>query len=323
MISQFSICNLLAYAFGILCELIFLSVISLFVSSDFIYYFLRSLFMALFLPFAMYFVCFRKDRKLKDLCMGNDGFFEKTNLIVKRYFKAKAKFIAVLLLFSVLLLMVSSEIWIATSADMANALDLSFDTVKLLLSSASCFVEYLPMLAFGKDLWYLRLAGAFLWCVYFVLSYYLSMLFTVKSWRKHGFENSRKINIKNILKVSGIVLQLEYWLYFALILFSENQSEAEDSTGWFRVLTSLLLIVVFEIVYLIEAIWSVSENRSKFNVFKLCTVIVVGYLLTGGMYYGTVQTIICNVLLVFLAVTECIALSKDTVKRKSDFVNKM
>ncbi|MBQ2378670.1 MAG: hypothetical protein II297_09745, partial [Clostridia bacterium] len=60
-----------------------------------------------------------------------------------------------------------------------------------------------------------------------------------------------------------------------------------------------------------EAIWAVAKDRSKFNVFKLCVVIVSAIILMSLMYYGTIETIICNVFLVFLLIVECISLFKD------------
>ena len=43
---------------------------------------------------------------------------------------------------------------------------------------------------------------------------------------------------------------------------------------------------------------------------NICTVIVSALFLMSLMYYGTVETIICNVFLVLLLIVECISLFK-------------
>ena len=79
---------------------------------------------------------------------------------------------------------------------------------------------------------------------------------------------------------------------------------------------SLMLITVFEVLYLIEAILAFDKDRSKFNLFKLCAVLLSALILMSLMYYGTVETIICNVFLVLLLIVECTSLLKDKNKIK-------
>ena len=98
-------------------------------------------------------------------------------------------------------------------------------------------------------------------------------------------------------------LQLENWLaLIAYYFFDDSQN------GWYKMIWSLLLITAFEILYLAEAIWAVNEKRSKFNVFKLCVVIVSALLLMSFMYYGTIETIVCNAFLVLVLIVECTSL---------------
>ena len=92
---------------------------------------------------------------------------------------------------------------------------------------------------------------------------------------------------------------------------SNSQNGGEDTSAWSKMLWSLLLITLFEVLYLAEAICAVAKNPSKFNKFKLWVVIGSAILLMSLMYYETVATIICNVFLVFLLIVECISLLKD------------
>ena len=81
---------------------------------------------------------------------------------------------------------------------------------------------------------------------------------------------------------------------------------------------SLTLITVFEVLYLVEAIWAVvKDRRSQFNVYKLCVVIISAFLLMSLMYYGTAGTIVCNVCLVFLLIVECLSLYKNKKRNKA------
>ncbi len=308
-IFNFFLCNLTAFGFGLACEILFLGSMSFFVHSTFIYYFLRSFGVAISLPFCLYFVCFAKNKQFKE--------FYKNELYDpadtgKKYFRENAKFLTIILLASVAILTAVPKHWSATSADLANSLGLYNDLIDALLSSSSLFVEYLPDMIFGKDTWTLRLSGALIWSVYFVLSYWFAMKVALRRWDKRGTENIKKINVRNLLVVGGLVFQLENWLVLIINFFANNsQNGVEDTSAWFKMLWSLLLITVFEVLYLIEAIWAIVKDSSKFNIFKLCVVIVSALLLMSLMYYGTVETIICNAFLVLLLIVEIISLLKD------------
>jgi len=308
-IFNFFLCNLTAFGFGLACEILFLGSMSFFVHSTFIYYFLRSFGVAISLPFCLYFVCFVKNKQFKEfykneLCNPSDT--------GKKYLRKNAKFLMIILIASVAILTAVPKHWSATSADLANSLGLYNDLIDALLSSSSLFVEYLPDMIFGKDTWTLRLIGALIWAVYFVLSYWFAMKVALRRWDKRGTENIKKINVRNLLVVGGLVFQLENWLVLIINFFVNNsQNVGEDTSAWSKMLWSLLLITVFEVLYLAEAIWAVAKNPSKFNKFKLWVVIGSAILLMSLMYYETVATIICNVFLVFLLTVECISLLKD------------
>ena len=198
--------------------------------------------------------------------------------------------------------------WSTHSADLANSLSLDGDIINIFLSSSSLFVEYLPDLIVEKDTWILRLGGALIWSVYVVLAYWFAIRITLRKWEKRGIENTKKLNGRKLLLISAFIFQLENWIILIVDSFVSNtQGSGDDTSAWSKMLWSLLLITLFEALYLIEAIWAVAKDRSKFNVFKLCVVIVSALLLMSLMYYGTVETIICNVFLVLLLIVECIS----------------
>lgn len=310
---NFFLCNLIAFGLGAVCELLFLGSMSFFVHSTFVYYFLRSVFISISLPFCLYFICFEKNKQFKELYITYKNEPHNSADIGKKYFWENAKFLTIILFASVAILTAMPKHWSTPSADLANSLSLYDDLINTLLSSSSLFVEYLPNLVFGKDIWILRLSGALIWSVYFVLSYWFAMNVALRKWDKRDTENIKKINCRKLLVISGLVFQFENWLVLIVDFFANNsQNSGESTSAWSKMLWSLLLITVFEILYLIEAIWAVAKDRSKFNVFKLCVVIVAALLLISLMYYGTVETIICNVFLVLLAIVECMSLLKDT-----------
>ena len=309
---NFFLCNLIAFGLGIACELLFLGAISFFVHSTFLYYFLRSIGIAVSLPFCLYFVCFEKNKEFKEVYVTHKNDFDDVYEIAKKYFRKNLKLLAVMLFGSVVILTAMPKHWSTTSANLANSLGLYDDLINVFLSSSSLFVEYLPDLIFGKDIRSLRLGGALLWSVYFVLSYWIAMNVTLRKWDKCGVDNIKKINVRKILVMTGLIFQFENWLFLIVDFFVSNSQDAgEGTSGWSKMLWSLLLITVFEVLYLTEAIWALAKNRSKFNIFKLCIVIVSALLLMSLMYYGTVETIICNVFLVLLLIVECISLLKD------------
>ena len=304
-------CNLIAFGLGIACELLFLGAISFFVHSTFVYYFLRSVCIAVSLPFCLYFVCFEKNKQFKEFYVTHKTELFSSSAIGKNYFQKNVKFLIIILLISVAILTAMPKHWSTTSANMANSLSLYDDLINVFLSSSSLFAEYLPDLIFGKDIWSLRLVGALLWSVYFVLSYCFAMNVALRKWDKYGTDHIKKRNGRKILIMAGLIFQLENWLILIVDFFvSNSQNIGEENSAWAKMLWSLLLITIFESLYLIEAIWAVAKNHSKFNVFKLCTVIVSALFLMSLMYYGTVETIICNVFLVLLLIVECISLFK-------------
>jgi len=309
---NFFLCNLTALGAGLVCELLFLGSVSFFVQSTFVYYFLRSVCIAASLPFCLYFICFEKNNQFKGFYVTYKNELLDSADIGKNLFRKNTKFLAIILLISVAVLTAMPKQWSTHSADLANTLSLYDDLINTLLSSSSLFVEYLPNLFFGKDTWLLRLGGALLWSVYFMFAYWLATKAALRRWDKYGVENTYNIKIKTVLIAGGLFLQLENWLVLLIHFFVTNTQNGGDGTsGWSRMLWSLTLITVFEILYLAEAIWAVAKNRSKFNVFKLCVVIVSAVLLLSLMYYGTVETIICNVFLVFLLIVECLSLFKE------------
>ena len=306
---NFFLCNLMAFGFGMLCELLFLGGISFFVHSTFIYYCSRSACIALSLPFCLYLVCFAKNKQFKESYLNYKNELYSSADIGKKPFLENAKFLAVILLASVAILTAMPKHQSAPTAELANSLSLYDDLINTLISSSSLFTEYLPEIIFRKDTWILRLGGALIWSAYFLLSYWGAMRAALRKWEKRGTENVKKINGRKLLAASGLVFQLENWLFLLLDFFVSSQNGGSAS-AWSKMLWSLILITVFEVLYFIEAIWSLAKNSSKFNIFKLCTVIVSASLLMSLMYYGTVETIICNVLLVFLMIVEIISLSR-------------
>ena len=160
MVLNFLLCNLMAFGTGIACELLFLGSLSFFVHSTFLYYFLRSLCIAASLPFCFYLICFEKNKRFRTfyLTCRNEG--GNADEIARKHFRENAKFLAVILLASVVILTAIPKDWSASSPDRINALELYDDLINSLLSSSSLFVEYLPKLILGKDLWVLRLCGA-------------------------------------------------------------------------------------------------------------------------------------------------------------------
>ena len=303
MTLKFFLCNLTAFAAGVACELLFLGQISFFINSTFMYYFLLSACRALLLPFCLYFVCFSKNKQFKSLYITYKNRFYTSSDMGKNHFRKNAKFLAIILLASVAILTAIPKHWSASSAGLANSLSTYNELVSVLISSSSFFTEYLPELIFGQDTWILRLGGALLWSVYFVLSYWLAMNAALRKWDKQGTENTKKINSRKLLVLVGMFLQLENWLTLIAYYFFDDYQN-----GWYKMIWSLLLITAFEILYLAEAIWAVNEKRSKFNVFKLCVVIVSALLLMSFMYYGTIETIVCNAFLVLVLIVECTSL---------------
>lgn len=308
---NFFLCNLMAFGVGLVCELLFLGAVSFFIYSTFIYYFLRSVCIAISLPFCLYFICFAKNKQFKALYVTYKNELNDSSDIGKKHFRENVKFLSIILLTSVVILAAMPKRWSATTAELANTLGLYDDLINTLLSSSSLFVEYLPDMIFGKDVWILRLSGALLWSAYFVLSYWLAMNVALRKWDKQGTENVKKINGGKLLVISGLIFQFENWIFLLMDFFTNNSQNQGDTSAWSKMLWSLLLITVFEVLYLIEAIGAVAKDRSKFNVFKLCTVIVSALLLMSLMYYGTVETVICNVFLVLLLIVEIISLSKE------------
>ena len=314
---NFFLCNLMAFGAGLACEFLFLGSISFFLKSTFIYYFLRCVFITVSLPFCLYFVCFAKNKQFKALYVACKNELHDSADVGKKHFRENAKFLAVILLASVAILTVMPNHWSTPSGDLANSLSLYDDLIDTLISSSSLFTEYLPEMIFSKDTWILRLGGALLWSVYFVLSYWLAMNAALKRWDKRGTENSKKINGRKLLVVGGLIFQIETWLFLIIDFFvSNSQNGEEDTSAWSKMLWSLVLITVFEGLYLAEAIWAVAKSSSKFNIFKLFAVCVSASLLVSLMYYGTVETIICNVALVILLIVECISLLKDKKRNK-------
>lgn len=308
MIFNFFLCNLVAFGFGVVCEVLFLGAMSFFVHSTFVYYFLRSVCIAVSLPFCLSLICFEKSKQFKEFYVTRKYEFDDVNKIAKKHFWENAKFLATILFISIAILTAMPKQWSTTSADMANALGLYDDLINVFLSPSSLFVEYLPALIFEKDSLVLRLGGALLWSVYFVLSYLVATNIVLKKWDRCGTENTRKPNGRKLLLISAFIFQLENWIILIVDYFVSNtQGSGDDTSAWSKMLWSLLLITLFEALYLIEAIWAVVKDRSKFNVFKLCVVIVSALLLMSLMYYGTVETIICNVFLVLLLIVECIS----------------
>ena len=320
MVSNFFLCNLVAFGLGIVCELLFLGAMSFFVHSTFLYYFLRSVCIAASLPFCLYFICFEKNKKFKEFYVTCKNELHNSGDIGKKHFRGNAKFLAVMLFASVVILTAMPKHGSASSAELANSLDLYDDLINILLSSSSLFVEYLPELIFGKDIWIIRLSGALIWSVYFVLAYWFAMKVALRKWDRCGTENIKKTDGRKLLVISGLVFQFENWLVLIVdFIVSNSQNSGEGTSGWSKMLWSLLLITVFEALYLAEAIWAVAKYRSKFNVFKLCVVIISALLLMSLMYYGIVETIICNVFLVLLLIVEFMSLLKNKNNQTRSF----
>ena len=308
MIFNFFLCNLVAFGFGVACEVLFLGAMSFFVHSTFVYYFLRSVCVTLSLLFCLYFICFEKNKQFKEFYVTHKNDFYNSCDIAKKHFQENAKFLMIILVASVVILTAMPKHWSTHSADLANSLSLYGDLINIFLSSSSLFVEYLPDLIVEKDTWILRLGGALIWSVYVVLAYWFAIRVTLRKWEKRGIENTKKLNGRKLLLISAFIFQLENWIILIVDSFVSNtQGSVGDTSAWSKMLWSLLLITLFEALYLIEAIWAVAKDRSKFNVFKLCVVIVSALLLMSLMYYGTVETIICNVFLVLLLIVECIS----------------
>ena len=143
------------------------------------------------------------------------------------------------------------------------------------------------------------------------------MTATLRAWDKHGTEGGKKINGRRLLVIGGMVFQLEVVLVLAVdLILSGTQGDAGGTSSWSKMLWSLLLITVFELLYLIEAILALLRERSKFGIFKLCLVAASAILLTSLMYYTTVGTVFCLTLLAAVFVVECISLSR--FKTESD-----
>ena len=290
----------------------FLGALSFFFHSTFVYYFLRSVCIAASLPFCLYFIYFKKHKQFKELYVTYKNELYDPCDIAKKHFQENANFLTIILFVSVAILTAMPKHWSTHSADLANSLGLYDDLINIFLSSSSLFVEYLPDLIFGKDTWMLRLSGAVIWSVYFGLSYWFAMNVALRKWEKRGIENAKKMNGRKLLVISGLFFQFENWIILIVDFFiSNSQNSGEDTSAWSKMLWSILLITMFKALYLAEAIWAVAKDRSKFNVFKLCVVIVSAIILMSLMYYGTIETIICNVFLVFLLIVECISLFKD------------
>ena len=168
---NFFLCNLIAFGSGLACELLLLGAMSLFVHSTFVYYFLRSVCIALSLFFCLYFICFAKNKQFKELYVTCKNELHNSTDICKKHFRKNIKFLAILLLASVAILTAIPKHWSTHSADLANSLMFYGYLIDTLLSSSSLFVEYVPDLIFGRDTWILRLVGALIWSVYFVLVY--------------------------------------------------------------------------------------------------------------------------------------------------------
>ncbi len=312
MALKFFLCNLMAFGLGVVCELLFLGALSFFVHSTFVYYFLRSVCVTLSLLFCLYFICFEKNKQFKEFYVTHKNDFYNSCDIAKKHFQENAKFLMIILVASVVILTAMPKHWSTHSADLANSLSLYGDLINIFLSSSSLFVEYLPDLIVEKDTWILRLGGALIWSVYVVLAYWFAIRVTLRKWEKRGIENTKKLNGRKFLVVCGLFFQFENWIVLIVDFFiSNSQNGGEDTLAWSKMLWSLLLITVFEVLYLAEAIWAVAKNPSKFNKFKLWVVIGSAILLMSLMYYETVATIICNVFLVFLLTVECISLLKD------------
>lgn len=308
MALKFFLCNLMAFGLGVVCELLFLGALSFFVHSTFVYYFLRSVCVTLSLLFCLYFICFEKNKQFKEFYVTHKNDFYNSCDIAKKHFQENAKFLMIILVASVVVLTAMPKHWSTHSADLANSLSLYGDLINIFLSSSSLFVEYLPDLIVEKDTWILRLGGALIWSVYVVLAYWFAIRVTLRKWEKRGIENTKKLNGRKLLLISAFIFQLENWIILIVDSFVSNtQGSGDDTSAWSTMLWSLLLITLFEALYLIEAIWAVAKDRSRFNVFKLCVVIVSALLLMSLMYYGTVETIICNVFLVLLLIVECIS----------------
>ena len=318
-ILNFGVCNLITFGFGSICELTVLVAFSLFAPPDLVYYFLRSACIALCLPFALYFIFFKKNKRFKEYYLSCKDDTEANISVAKSYFGKNVKYLAIVLAVSVLIITVIPKNWTASSADLANSLSFHNDVINILLSSSSLFAEYLPELIFGKDTLVLRLVGALLWSAYFVFSYWLTMKLAVKKWDKSGVINPRKINARRLLALAGIAFQIDFWYYLLFFSIKLAQGSESDNSGGYQMLFSILLIVTFEVFYLIEAILAVVKDSKGFNIFKLCTVTTSVFFLMVLMYNGVVESIVCNVFLVFLLIVESVSLLKDK-KREKDVI---
>ena len=109
--------------------------------------------------------------------------------------------------------------------------------------------------------------------------------------------------MKKALSLIGNTLHV---LYFILELCSFCESDGKQS--WRLMLLSLLFVVLCEIAYVTEAIWSVCKEVKVFNIVKLLAIILSALILYNFAYYGKIKMIICNAYMLLLLILQIISL---------------
>ena len=110
----------------------------------------------------------------------------------------------------------------------------------------------------------------------------------------------------SLLSCAGLVLQI---IFLAYMIMAMNASEEPYPDSMMTpasryALISLMAAAVCEMLYLLEAAWSLSEEGGRFHLIRLLTVSVSAVLLLTMLYTGTVQTIACNAVMAVVGVME-------------------
>lgn len=110
----------------------------------------------------------------------------------------------------------------------------------------------------------------------------------------------RKLILTDIVLIAvGLLLQLAYFGYM-ISAFVSAAGNPETNISFSLMLFSLVIVIACQLIYFVEALFSIVLWQNMLSAFKFFAVLVSAVLLWFLAYRGTVQTVICNVF--FLAI---------------------
>ncbi len=305
---RFLVANLSAGGIGILLDLLGFGMLSsLFSWSADTSYALRAVIIALALPFTMYVFLFRHNKRFGQFCL------ERSEASVNELFSdhLKKNVFNLIWLAGLLLYIAYANSRGPMTLENANDIMFDLDVINIHFHSVHIFLEEIPSLFGIEPQGFVQyLLWSALWGFYVVAAYLLTLRRAIAVWKRKGAPERPFRYLLIYLNALGLLFHVQYWLWLPILACRGN-----SENGWTTMLSSLLIVVIFEVLYLTEAIWETVRKKRGFCVFRLCAVCISAFF-AFGLYNGVLSTVIANIAFVAVFITEIISLVRHCMALK-------